>query len=189
MQGGGLVGLDQQADAVAAAHAGDGGGGGAIDGGPDAAQGRVAAGEFAREVEDLCHVGAGEDDARHAAIGRHARGAAFGGFGPPEGVFVAAEDGADHGVVGLVGLQQRGALAPFEAARAACDLAHQLKGAFGGAQVGALQAKVGVDHADEGEQGEVVALGHDLGADDDVGPACGDGFDLGFQRAGGAVEV
>ena len=39
-------------------------------------------------------------------------------------------------------------------AGAAGDLAHELEGAFGGAQVGALQAEIGVDHADEGPAAE-----------------------------------
>ena len=36
------------------------------------------------------------------------------------------------------------------------------------AQVAAAQAEIGVDHADQGQLREVVALGGDLGADQDV---------------------
>ena len=51
---------------------------------------------------------------------------------------------------------------------AAGDLLDLLEAAFSRAQVASLQAQVGVDHADEREIGEVIALGHQLRADDDV---------------------
>ena len=54
------------------------------------------------------------------------------------------------------------------AAGAAGDLVEQLEGALGGAQVAAVQAEIGIDHGDQGEVGEVMALGRHLGADQDV---------------------
>ena len=51
---------------------------------------------------------------------------------------------------------------------AAGDLRDLLEAALGGAQVAALKAEIGVDHPDQGEVGEVIALGHQLRADDDV---------------------
>ena len=48
------------------------------------------------------------------------------------------------------------------------DLLDLLEAALGGAQVAALQPEVGIDHADQREVGEVIALGHQLRADDDV---------------------
>ena len=54
------------------------------------------------------------------------------------------------------------------AAGAAGDLLDLLEAALRGAKVAALQAKVGIDHSDQGQVGEVIALGHQLGADDDV---------------------
>jgi hypothetical protein len=90
---------------VQSAHAGDGGRGGAEDFGPRRAKGRVAAGQVVAKVEDLRHVGAGQDDPRHPAVGRHAGGPALGRLGAPERLFLAAQDGADHRMFGLVGLQ------------------------------------------------------------------------------------
>ena len=54
---------------------------------------------------------------------------------------------------------------------AAGDLTHELEGALGRAQVAALQPEVGVDHPDQRKQREVVPLGDQLRADDDVGRA------------------
>ena len=54
------------------------------------------------------------------------------------------------------------------AAGAAGDLADLLEAALGGAQVAAGKAEIGIDHADQGQVGEVIALGDELGADDDV---------------------
>jgi hypothetical protein len=88
-------------------------------------------------------------------------------------------------VVGLVGLQQASPGVPARPARPG-HLPHQLERAFRRAQVGPLQAQVGVDHADQRQQRKVVPLGHDLRADDDVGPARGDLGDGLLQRA--AVE-
>ncbi len=47
-------------------------------------------------------------------------------------------------------------------------LVEQLERALGGAQVAAAEAEIGVDHAHQREVGEVVALGDDLGAEQDV---------------------
>ena len=59
---------------------------------------------------------------------------------------------------------------------AAGDLLDLLEAALGRAQVAAGEAEVGIDHADQGQVGEVIALGDQLGADDDVDRA-------GFHRA------
>ena len=85
-------------------------------------------------------------------------------------------------MVRLVALQQR--KSP-PVARAPCtprDLPHQLKRALCRPQVRSLQAQIGVDHTDQRQQREVVPLGHDLRADDDLGPPGRDGFDLFLQR-------
>ena len=55
------------------------------------------------------------------------------------------------------------------AAGAARDLVQELEGALARARVGAVrEAQVAVDDADSGEQREMVPLGDDLRADDDV---------------------
>ena len=48
------------------------------------------------------------------------------------------------------------------------DLHDLLERAFRRAQIAALQPQVGVDHPDQRQIGEVIALGHQLRADDDV---------------------
>ena len=57
---------------------------------------------------------------------------------------------------------------PLAASGPAGRLAQQLEGALGGARIGVGEADVGVDHADEGQQRKIVALGDELGADDEV---------------------
>ena len=69
--------------------------------------------------------------------------------------------------IGIVALDEDAARL-VAAAGAAGDLADLLEGALGRAQVAAGQAQVRVDHADQGEVGEMIALGDELGADDDV---------------------
>ena len=54
------------------------------------------------------------------------------------------------------------------AAGAAGDLLDLLEAALGGAEVAAGEAEVGVDHADQRQVGEVIALGDQLRADHDV---------------------
>src|SRR5215475_223262 len=58
------------------------------------------------------------------------------------------------------------------------DLMQKLKRALGRARVTVCQAEIGVDHADQIELGEMVALGHKLRADDDVEASLGDVVEL-----------
>ena len=48
------------------------------------------------------------------------------------------------------------------------DLVEQLELALGGAQIAAREPEVAVDHADQREVREMMALGDDLGADQQV---------------------
>ncbi len=57
---------------------------------------------------------------------------------------------------------------------AADHLVEKLEGALGGARIAVGEAEIGVDHADQIEHREVMALGDQLGADDDVEAAGGD---------------
>ena len=63
---------------------------------------------------------------------------------------------------------------------------------LGGAEVGGEQAFVDADHHHHGQAGQVVALGQDLGADQDAGVGAEAG-ELGFQRVaalgGAAVDA
>lgn len=56
----------------------------------------------------------------------------------------------------------------FAASGAPGDLGEELEGALGGAEVGDVEADVGVEDTDEGDVGEVEAFGDHLGADEDV---------------------
>ncbi len=105
-----------------------------------------------------------------------------------EALGVARDDRAHDRMVGLVGLQQAEALLAG-AAGAAGDLAQELEGALGGARVAVGEAEIGVDHADQRHVGEVVALGDELRADDDVGLAIGDGFQFQPQPLDAAEQV
>ena len=91
-------------------------------------------------------------------------------------------------MVGLIGLQERRA-ALFGAPGAARHLPDQLERPLRRPQVRALQPKVGVNHPNQRQQGKVVPLGHDLGADDDVGGALGDLGDLFLQGPRRGEEV
>ena len=108
-----------------------------------------------------------DDDRGEAAEGRHGGLAPGLGLGGVEALRIAADQRGDHRRVGIVGLDEDAARL-VAAPGAAGDLLDLLEAALGGAQVAALQAEVGVDHADQGEVGEMIALGDELGADDDV---------------------
>ena len=70
-------------------------------------------------------------------------------------------------MIGTEGLHQHAAaLSP--AAGAARHLRHQVKRPFGGAEVGQVQGRVGIDHADQRHVGKVEPLGDHLRAQQDV---------------------
>ena len=79
----------------------------------------------------------------------------------------------DRGLLGLVGLDDDAA-GPIAAPRPARDLREQLEGPLAGAKIRQRQPGVGAQHADQGHAREVVALGHHLGADQQIDLASGD---------------
>ncbi len=87
-----------------------------------------------------------------------------------EALEIMATGVLDGGMEGGEGLDEDFAF-DIAAAGAASDLGEELKGAFAGAEVGEVQAEVGMDDADEGDVGEVEAFGDHLGADEDVDAA------------------
>ena len=101
---------------------------------------------------------------------------------------VARNQRRDHRMVGLPGLQQGVALA-FGPSGPPGRLAQELEGALGGARIGVGEADVGVDDADEGQKREVVALGDQLRADDEVELAARRGVELAAQGLDPAGEV
>ena len=91
-------------------------------------------------------------------------------------------------MIGLEGLQQAEALLAG-AAGPAGDLAQELEGTLGGARVAVGETEIGIDDADQRHVREIVALGDELRADDDVGLALGDGFELQPQAPDAAQDV
>ncbi len=87
-----------------------------------------------------------------------------------------------------MGLQIAVAGAGF-AAGAADHLMQELKGALGGARVAVVEAEIGVDDADEIEHREMMALGDELGANDDVEAAGGDIVELFAQPLDRGDEI
>ena len=64
------------------------------------------------------------------------------------------------------------------AAGAADHLMQQLEGALGGARIAVAEAEIGIDDADQIELREMMALGDELRADDDVEAALRDVVEL-----------
>ena len=77
---------------------------------------------------------------------------------------------------------QDGAARSVRPPRSARRLGQQLEGPLGGPQVAPAQAEIGIDHPDQGQKGEIMALGGRLGGDEDVDLAVGHPLD---QGAGG----
>ena len=79
------------------------------------------------------------------------------------------------------------------ASGAAGHLGEQLEGALGGAEIGHAEADIGGDDADQGDVGNVVALGDHLRADQHVVVAFAeilqDGFVLALAGDGVAIEA
>ena len=78
---------------------------------------------------------------------------------------------------------------PLAAPGAARDLRERRVQPLGGAVVGGDQRAVGVQHADQREQREVVALGEQLRADQDVGLAARDALQRARELAAAARAV
>ena len=157
--------MDQQPLAVAAAQHGKGRRGGA-EHRHALLPGRGMA-DAARHRFGLAGILGGDDDRRQPSERRHRRFAPGLGFRRVEARDVAADQSGDDWRLRVVGLDQH-APGLVAAPGASGDLLDLLEAALGGAQVTALQGQVGIDHPDQGQIGEVVALGDQLRADDDV---------------------
>jgi len=103
----------------------------------------------------------------HAAERGVSGGLAVAEFFGVEGGIVMMGGGLDGVVPGPEGLDVdfTGAVA---ASGASGDLGEELEGLFGGTEVGHVEAGVGIDDADEGHAGVVMAFGEHLGADEYV---------------------
>ena len=94
-----------------------------------------------------------------------------------EALGIARQQRADHRVPGLVGLQQPAP--PFLAApRPPRHLLQQLERPLRRARIAARQADVGIDDSHQRQMRKVVALGHQLGADDEIRVAARHGLQL-----------
>ena len=93
---------------------------------------------------------------------------------------VAGNQRAHHRMLRLMRLQEAVA-APLFAPGAARDLMQQLECALGRARIAIGETEIGIDNADEIELREMMALGDELRADDDVELSLGDLVELGAQ--------
>ena len=149
--------------------------------------GRGAA-QTPRRLVHGAFVAPGDDERHQPAEGRHAGPFADRGFRVEKTVAVPRHQRRHHRVLGHVGLHQHPAR-PLRAPGAARHLVEKRIHPLRRPQVAAAQSQVPVDHPDQGEQGKVVALGHDLGADHQVDVVV---FDAAYQvrrraRAGDGV--
>ena len=124
-------------------------------------------GDFPRVGFGGVLVGAGNEQARQPAERRIAGLLAHLDLGRVERLAVLRDQGAHHRMLGLVRLQITVA-APLLAAGAADHLMQQLERALGRARIAVRKSEIGVDNADQIELGEMMALGDELRADDDV---------------------
>ena len=120
------------------------------------------------------------DDRRKAPERRQAAEPALLGLLAIEPLGVAGHERRDDRMLRLPGLQQR-ASAPVASPGAPGRLAQELERALGRARIGVGEADIGVDDADKGQKREVVPLGDELGADDEVIGAARRGVELAAQ--------
>ena len=108
-------------------------------------------------------VFAADDDADHRAEGRVAELGAVWQFLLGKAHVVVSFGGANRRMVRTEGLHVNAA-ALFAAAGAPRDLRDQLKRAFRGPEIGQVQCRIGVDHADQRDVGEVQPFSDHLSA-------------------------
>jgi hypothetical protein len=135
-EGGRVVGVDEELEAVATAEAGDPRGGGAADVEVGVGGGALAelGGEAVGFLGDEGEAGVAEEEAGEAAEGGVAVLGAPAELVLEEGVGVVVDGGEDCGVIGLERLDDDAAVA-FSAAGAAGDLDEELEGALAGSEV------------------------------------------------------
>ena len=150
---------------MATAQHGERGGGGAVDG--HALDHRPPVADPACGADCIGFVLRRDDDRGQPAEGRHGGMSARIGFRFVEARDVSRDQCFDDGRGRIVRLDEDAA-GLFPAPRASGHLHDLLEAALGRAQVAALEREIGIDHADQREVGEVVALGDQLGAHDDV---------------------
>src|SRR5262249_40790860 len=126
--------------------------------------------EPARERLGRMLVGPRDDEARQPSERRIVRRLAPCNLAGVERLAVGSEERAHHRMLGLMSLQIADAAALLTAG-AADNLVQELERPLGGTWIAVAQPKVGVDDADQVELGEMVALGNELCADDDVDQA------------------
>ena len=127
-----------------------------------------AARASARAAKSAASASGRRDDQRGETAERRQPGVAPHrrlGFEKP--VAVAGGERLHDRLLGHVGLQQHPAR-PFGAPGAAADLVQQLVGPLRCPQIAAVEPEIGIDHADQSQHREMMPLGDDLGADQQV---------------------
>ena len=131
---------------------------------------------------------AANDDPHDAAERRIEQRLADRQFAADKGLVVVRGGRADGGMVGRACLHHD-ATAKRPATAAARHLRDKLAGAFGGAEVGQMERRIGVDDADEHHARKVEALGDHLRADKDVDLAGTKGVERLLVAAPGSHRV
>lgn len=91
---------------------------------------------------------------------------------------ISFQSSLEHGVIGLIGLDNNRGGVEVTATDATDDLGEKLESALLGGKVRESEAGIGLDDADGGEMGEVKTAGEGLGADENIDGA---GFNVVVQ--------
>lgn len=123
-------------------------------------------------------AGVGRDDDRgQPAEWREQRLFALADLAIVKSLRIAGDDGLHNRMRRLIGLDQAMAL-QARAPGAARHLREQLEGALRRARIAVRQTKIRIDDPDQRHQREIVPLGDELRADDDIRLAARDGLQL-----------
>ena len=166
----GVGGLELDLETVFAAELCEWGGGGTEDTGVGVfgVEGYdEALAECLGELFGGLFTGTADDEACHGCVRWVGEHLTDGKFAVGEGLVVVSNGRLDGGVVGVKRLDED-ATSLLAAAGSAGYLGDEVEGSFGGAEVGEMEGRVGVDDAYEGDVGEVEPLGDHLGAEEDL---------------------
>lgn len=159
------LGVDQQPLPVASSQHGERGRGGAIY--MHAFDFRGGASHRARRLNCFAFIFGADDDRGKAPKGWRTRAAALLGFRVVKSVPISIDKCRDYRMRWIACLDVD-LTRFFSTPGTACRLGNLLECPFGSTQVAAFKAEVGIDDANQREFGEMISLGDQLRADDDV---------------------
>ena len=137
---------------------------------------------------DKCGVSARHDQCREPTEGRKPCSLAQGDLLDVKLFRVAVEQGLHDGMLGLIGLNERGArLVP--AAGSPRHLLEQLEGALRGARIAASEPEIRIDDADQRQMWKVMSLCDELRPDNKIEGPFRDLIELATQPFGPAEKI